>query len=174
SAYGGGVRDIRRVYVVCRAESLTVLGYVHVHATRAIRTSARQTSRATARKSLERALREQYRFSADAVYVSRGDAASGEWAHGRVNFTARLDRSAPVTSCGSSTSPAPPARRRRAKPRTPRAACPATPTTSAPWRSTTRTTPNTNTVTFVCPSGGQVRCQANFNDNDDGPGYSLR
>ncbi|KAI0676168.1 hypothetical protein C8Q78DRAFT_373179 [Trametes maxima] len=33
---------------------------------------------------------------------------------------------------------------------------------------------NTNTVTFICPSGGQVRCQANFNDNDDGPGYSLR
>ncbi|KAI0640731.1 hypothetical protein C8Q79DRAFT_436951 [Trametes meyenii] len=33
---------------------------------------------------------------------------------------------------------------------------------------------NTNTVTFVCPSGGQVRCQANFNDNDDGPNYSLR
>jgi len=33
---------------------------------------------------------------------------------------------------------------------------------------------NTNSVTFVCPSGGQVRCQANFNDNDDGPNYSLR
>lgn len=33
---------------------------------------------------------------------------------------------------------------------------------------------NTNSVTFVCPSAGQVRCQANFNDNDDGPGYSLR
>lgn len=33
---------------------------------------------------------------------------------------------------------------------------------------------NTNSVTFVCPSAGQVRCQANFNDSDDGPGYSLR
>ncbi|KAI0331609.1 hypothetical protein GY45DRAFT_1360683 [Cubamyces sp. BRFM 1775] len=33
---------------------------------------------------------------------------------------------------------------------------------------------NTNTVQFVCPSGGQIRCQANFNDSDDGPGYSLR
>ncbi|KAI0676169.1 hypothetical protein C8Q78DRAFT_988560 [Trametes maxima] len=33
---------------------------------------------------------------------------------------------------------------------------------------------HTNTVQFVCPSGGKVRCQANFNDNDDGPGYSLR
>ncbi|KAI0676167.1 hypothetical protein C8Q78DRAFT_373138 [Trametes maxima] len=33
---------------------------------------------------------------------------------------------------------------------------------------------DTNTVTFICPSGGQVRCQANFNDSDDGPGYSLR
>ncbi|KAI0326284.1 hypothetical protein GY45DRAFT_1259313 [Cubamyces sp. BRFM 1775] len=33
---------------------------------------------------------------------------------------------------------------------------------------------NTNAVTFTCPSGGQVRCEANFNDNDDGPGYSLR
>ncbi|KAJ8453497.1 hypothetical protein ONZ51_g13564 [Trametes cubensis] len=33
---------------------------------------------------------------------------------------------------------------------------------------------NTNTVQFVCPSGGQIRCQANFNDNNDGPNYSLR
>ncbi|CDO69694.1 hypothetical protein BN946_scf184851.g82 [Trametes cinnabarina] len=33
---------------------------------------------------------------------------------------------------------------------------------------------NTNQVPFVCPAGGQVRCQANFNDSDDGPGYSLR
>ncbi|KAI0315214.1 hypothetical protein OF83DRAFT_1201054 [Amylostereum chailletii] len=33
---------------------------------------------------------------------------------------------------------------------------------------------NTNTVGFTCPPGGQVRCQANFNDNDDGPNYSLR
>ncbi|KAI0347420.1 hypothetical protein BDW22DRAFT_1351851 [Trametopsis cervina] len=33
---------------------------------------------------------------------------------------------------------------------------------------------NTNSVIFVCPSGGQVRCEANFNDNDDGPNYSLR
>ncbi|KAL7280284.1 LOW QUALITY PROTEIN: hypothetical protein ACG7TL_005197 [Trametes sanguinea] len=33
---------------------------------------------------------------------------------------------------------------------------------------------NTNQVPFVCPSIGQVRCQANFNDSDDGPGYSLR
>ncbi|KAI0765594.1 hypothetical protein BD413DRAFT_673192 [Trametes elegans] len=33
---------------------------------------------------------------------------------------------------------------------------------------------DTNSVSFVCPAGGQVRCQANFNDNDDGPGYSLR
>ncbi|KAL7280282.1 hypothetical protein ACG7TL_005195 [Trametes sanguinea] len=33
---------------------------------------------------------------------------------------------------------------------------------------------NTNTLPFTCPSGGQVRCEANFNDNDDGPGYSLR
>ncbi|KAI0630451.1 hypothetical protein C8Q77DRAFT_1160039 [Trametes polyzona] len=32
----------------------------------------------------------------------------------------------------------------------------------------------TNTLPFTCPPGGQVRCQANFNDNDDGPGYSLR
>ncbi|EPQ56154.1 hypothetical protein GLOTRDRAFT_92697 [Gloeophyllum trabeum ATCC 11539] len=32
----------------------------------------------------------------------------------------------------------------------------------------------TNSVGFTCPAGGQVRCQANFNDNDDGPGYSLR
>ncbi|KAJ3010911.1 hypothetical protein NUW54_g2335 [Trametes sanguinea] len=33
---------------------------------------------------------------------------------------------------------------------------------------------NTNTLPFTCPSGGQVRCEANFNDNYDGPGYSLR
>ncbi|EPQ56152.1 hypothetical protein GLOTRDRAFT_92695 [Gloeophyllum trabeum ATCC 11539] len=33
---------------------------------------------------------------------------------------------------------------------------------------------NTNSVTFTCPSGGQIRCQANFNDNNDGPNYSLR
>lgn len=33
---------------------------------------------------------------------------------------------------------------------------------------------NTNSVPFICPAGGQVRCQANFNDNDDGPNYSLR
>ncbi|KAI0826160.1 hypothetical protein BC629DRAFT_1453598 [Irpex lacteus] len=33
---------------------------------------------------------------------------------------------------------------------------------------------HTNSLSFVCPSGGQVRCQANFEDNDDGPGYSLR
>ncbi|KAH9851986.1 hypothetical protein C2E23DRAFT_828538 [Lenzites betulinus] len=32
----------------------------------------------------------------------------------------------------------------------------------------------TNTLPFTCPPGGQVRCQANFNDNDDGPSYSLR
>ncbi|CDO69716.1 hypothetical protein BN946_scf184851.g104 [Trametes cinnabarina] len=33
---------------------------------------------------------------------------------------------------------------------------------------------NTNQVPFVCPAAGQARCQANFNDSDDGPGYSLR
>ncbi|KAI0630471.1 hypothetical protein C8Q77DRAFT_1133233 [Trametes polyzona] len=33
---------------------------------------------------------------------------------------------------------------------------------------------HTNSVDFVCPSGGAVRCQANFNDNNDGPNYSLR
>ncbi|KAI0323666.1 hypothetical protein GY45DRAFT_1264210 [Cubamyces sp. BRFM 1775] len=33
---------------------------------------------------------------------------------------------------------------------------------------------NTNTLPFTCPQGGQIRCEANFNDNDDGPGYSLR
>ncbi|KAI0347081.1 hypothetical protein BDW22DRAFT_1425158 [Trametopsis cervina] len=33
---------------------------------------------------------------------------------------------------------------------------------------------HTNSVPFTCPSGGQVRCQANFNDNNDGPNYSLR
>ncbi|KAI0640702.1 hypothetical protein C8Q79DRAFT_1014924 [Trametes meyenii] len=33
---------------------------------------------------------------------------------------------------------------------------------------------NTNTLPFVCPSGGQIRCEANFNDNNDGPNYSLR
>ena len=33
---------------------------------------------------------------------------------------------------------------------------------------------NTNAVVFICPSGGQIRCQANFNDNYDGPNYSLR
>ncbi|KAJ3010912.1 hypothetical protein NUW54_g2338 [Trametes sanguinea] len=32
----------------------------------------------------------------------------------------------------------------------------------------------TNAVRFVCPSIGQVRCEANFNDNYDGPNYSLR
>ncbi|KAI0820251.1 hypothetical protein BC628DRAFT_912382 [Trametes gibbosa] len=32
----------------------------------------------------------------------------------------------------------------------------------------------TNTLPFICPSGGQVRCQANFNDSNDGPNYSLR
>ncbi|KAI0364563.1 hypothetical protein BV20DRAFT_831265 [Pilatotrama ljubarskyi] len=32
----------------------------------------------------------------------------------------------------------------------------------------------TNTLPFTCPPGGQIRCQANFNDNDDGPNYSLR
>ncbi|KAI0648584.1 hypothetical protein C8Q79DRAFT_582562 [Trametes meyenii] len=32
----------------------------------------------------------------------------------------------------------------------------------------------TNTLPFVCPAGGQVRCQANFNDRNDGPNYSLR
>ncbi|CDO74749.1 hypothetical protein BN946_scf184411.g6 [Trametes cinnabarina] len=32
----------------------------------------------------------------------------------------------------------------------------------------------TNTLPFTCPSVGQVRCEANFNDNNDGPGYSLR
>ncbi|KAI0672677.1 hypothetical protein C8Q78DRAFT_672889 [Trametes maxima] len=32
----------------------------------------------------------------------------------------------------------------------------------------------TNTVPFTCPAGGKIRCQANFNDNDDGPSYSLR
>ncbi|KAI0653568.1 hypothetical protein C8Q70DRAFT_937590 [Cubamyces menziesii] len=33
---------------------------------------------------------------------------------------------------------------------------------------------NTNTLPFVCPSVGQIRCEANFNDNYDGPNYSLR
>ncbi|KAI0362234.1 hypothetical protein OH77DRAFT_32549 [Trametes cingulata] len=33
---------------------------------------------------------------------------------------------------------------------------------------------NTNTLPFTCPSGGQIRCEANFNDNDDSPNYSLR
>jgi len=33
---------------------------------------------------------------------------------------------------------------------------------------------NTNTLPFTCPAGGQIRCQANFNDSNDGPGYSLR
>ncbi|KAI0765593.1 hypothetical protein BD413DRAFT_482034 [Trametes elegans] len=33
---------------------------------------------------------------------------------------------------------------------------------------------NTNTLSFTCPPEGKVRCQANFNDNNDGPGYSLR
>ncbi|KAI0331610.1 hypothetical protein GY45DRAFT_1321932 [Cubamyces sp. BRFM 1775] len=33
---------------------------------------------------------------------------------------------------------------------------------------------NTNTLPFTCPQGGQIRCEANFNDNNDGPGYSLR
>ncbi|KAI0669333.1 hypothetical protein C8Q78DRAFT_946364, partial [Trametes maxima] len=32
----------------------------------------------------------------------------------------------------------------------------------------------TNTLPFVCPAGGEVRCQANFNDRNDGPNYSLR
>ncbi|KAI0746451.1 hypothetical protein C8Q80DRAFT_1271349 [Daedaleopsis nitida] len=31
-----------------------------------------------------------------------------------------------------------------------------------------------NLVKFTCPSDGQVRCQVNFNDRDDGPSYSLR
>ncbi|KAI0746453.1 hypothetical protein C8Q80DRAFT_772018 [Daedaleopsis nitida] len=31
-----------------------------------------------------------------------------------------------------------------------------------------------NTVPFNCPPIGRVRCQANFNDRDDGPSYSLR
>ncbi|KAI0750293.1 hypothetical protein C8Q80DRAFT_1270013 [Daedaleopsis nitida] len=33
---------------------------------------------------------------------------------------------------------------------------------------------HTNTLAFTCPQGGQIRCEANFNDNDDGPNYSLR
>ncbi|KAH9893616.1 hypothetical protein C8Q73DRAFT_666280 [Cubamyces lactineus] len=33
---------------------------------------------------------------------------------------------------------------------------------------------NTNTLPFVCPSIGQIRCEANFNENSDGPNYSLR
>ncbi|KAI0375011.1 hypothetical protein BV20DRAFT_407645 [Pilatotrama ljubarskyi] len=33
---------------------------------------------------------------------------------------------------------------------------------------------HTNTLPFICPSGGQIRCEANFNDSDDGPSYSLR
>ncbi|EPQ56153.1 hypothetical protein GLOTRDRAFT_92696 [Gloeophyllum trabeum ATCC 11539] len=33
---------------------------------------------------------------------------------------------------------------------------------------------HTNNLVFTCPAGGQVRCQANFEDNSDGPGYSLR
>ncbi|KAI0653567.1 hypothetical protein C8Q70DRAFT_892290, partial [Cubamyces menziesii] len=33
---------------------------------------------------------------------------------------------------------------------------------------------NTNTLPFVCPSNGQIRCEANFNENSDGPNYSLR
>ncbi|KAH9893615.1 hypothetical protein C8Q73DRAFT_666279 [Cubamyces lactineus] len=33
---------------------------------------------------------------------------------------------------------------------------------------------NTNTLPFVCPSVGQIRCEANFNENSDGPNYSLR
>jgi hypothetical protein len=33
---------------------------------------------------------------------------------------------------------------------------------------------HTNAVGFQCPAGGQIRCQVNFEDNDDGPQYSLR
>ncbi|EPQ51140.1 hypothetical protein GLOTRDRAFT_133458 [Gloeophyllum trabeum ATCC 11539] len=33
---------------------------------------------------------------------------------------------------------------------------------------------NTNSLEFTCPSAGTVRCEANFNDNDDEPNYSLR
>ncbi|TFK50636.1 hypothetical protein OE88DRAFT_1661173 [Heliocybe sulcata] len=33
---------------------------------------------------------------------------------------------------------------------------------------------HTNSLAFTCPSSGQVRCQANFEDNNDGPNYSLR
>ncbi|KAI0630472.1 hypothetical protein C8Q77DRAFT_1133238 [Trametes polyzona] len=32
----------------------------------------------------------------------------------------------------------------------------------------------TNTLELICPSEGAIRCQANFNDNNDGPNYSLR
>ena len=32
----------------------------------------------------------------------------------------------------------------------------------------------TSSVPFICPASGQVRCEANFNDNNDGPNYSLR
>ncbi|KAI0761536.1 hypothetical protein BD413DRAFT_243752 [Trametes elegans] len=33
---------------------------------------------------------------------------------------------------------------------------------------------NTNTLSFMCPPEGKVRCQANLNNDDDGPSYSLR
>ncbi|KAI0746452.1 hypothetical protein C8Q80DRAFT_772084 [Daedaleopsis nitida] len=31
-----------------------------------------------------------------------------------------------------------------------------------------------NMVPFKCPPSGRVRCQANFNDRNDGPSFSLR
>ncbi|KAI0034825.1 hypothetical protein K488DRAFT_68888 [Vararia minispora EC-137] len=31
-----------------------------------------------------------------------------------------------------------------------------------------------SSVGFICPANGQVRCEANFEDNYDGPNYSLR
>ncbi|KAI0742562.1 hypothetical protein C8Q80DRAFT_914358 [Daedaleopsis nitida] len=33
---------------------------------------------------------------------------------------------------------------------------------------------NVNQLPFICPQSGQVQCQANFNDRNDGPNYSLR